>query len=289
MVTAIENFQKPVLPLERMRQLLPDARAAYNQARPFPHIVLDDFFKTEVVDKILSEFPAAKDIKWIQYNDSHQKKLANENEENIGLFTRYVLYSLNSSTFLQFLEELTGITGLISDCSFRSVGLHNIYRGRKLRIHADFNKHQKFALDRKLNPLLYLNKDWKEEYTGHLELWDRKMKQCVQRILPIFNRIVIFSTTDYSFHGHPDPLNCPEHLSQKPLDFYYFQSRTGKEKSHDYSTFWKLMSGEELEGGYIEGQKFPSSMVHEVQGLNPPISPSTHARFILMNPRTIKE
>ena len=166
MVTAIENFQKPVLPLENIRQLLPDARGSYNQARPFPHIVLDNFFETEVVDKILSEFPDAKDIKWIQYYDSHQKKSVNENEENIGLFTRHVLYSLNSSTFLQFLEELTGITGLISDSSFRGGGLHNIYRGRKLGIHADFNKHQKFALDRKLNPLLYLNKDWKEEYGG---------------------------------------------------------------------------------------------------------------------------
>ena len=28
--------------------------------------------------------------------------------------------------------------------------------------------------------------DWKDEYGGALELWDKNMKSCVQKIQPIF-------------------------------------------------------------------------------------------------------
>jgi hypothetical protein len=107
---ATDNFKESLLPLEKMRLLLPEAKKNYVQAEPFPHIYFDDFFDNNVVERVLEEFPGENDIDWIKYYDGHQKKLANENEQNIGLFSRHVLYSLNSSLFLRFLEELTGIT-----------------------------------------------------------------------------------------------------------------------------------------------------------------------------------
>ncbi|MDG1929629.1 MAG: 2OG-Fe(II) oxygenase, partial [Nitrospinaceae bacterium] len=109
------NFEQSPLPLTRMESLLPDAKIKYQEGAPFPHFVFDDFFDDNVVEKVLSEFPEKSDIDWIDYYDQGQVKLANEKESNIGFFTRYLLYSLNSSTFLTFLEELTGIQDLISD------------------------------------------------------------------------------------------------------------------------------------------------------------------------------
>jgi len=111
----IINFDQSPLPLTRMESLLPLAKTKYQDGAPFPHIVFDDFFDGNVVEKVLSEFPEKNDIDWIDYYDGDQVKLANEKESNIGFFTRYLLYSLNSSTFLTFLEELTGIQDLISD------------------------------------------------------------------------------------------------------------------------------------------------------------------------------
>lgn len=245
---AITNFEKPFLPLEKMKLVLPEAKKAYAAAEPFPHIHFDDFFEMDIVERVLEEFPGENDIEWIKYYDGNQKKLANENEENIGLFSRYVLYSLNSSLFLKFLEELTGISNLISDSSFRGGGLHNIYRGGKLGVHADFNKHEQYGLDRRLNLLLYLNKEWREEYGGHIELWDREMKQCVRSYLPTFNRMVIFTTTDFSFHGHPEPLSCPEYMSRKSLALYYYTNgRPEEEQGGHHSTVFKLRPDEEIE------------------------------------------
>ena len=77
-------------------------------------------------------------------------------------------------------------------------------------------------MDRRLNILIYLNKNWKKEYGGDLELWDKEMKNCKKKISPNFNKMVIFSTNDYSYHGHPEPVNCPVDFSRKSLALYYF-------------------------------------------------------------------
>lgn len=103
-------------------------------------------------------------------------------------------------------------------------GLHFTGAGGKLAIHADFNKHFKFKLDRRLNLLVYLNRGWTDENQGWLELWDRDMKSCVQRILPSFNRTVIFSTTDNSFHGQPEPIQGPPDLFRKSIALYYYSN-----------------------------------------------------------------
>jgi hypothetical protein len=117
-----------------------------------------------------------------------------------------------------------------------------------LKVHADFNRHTRLQLDRRLNLLCYLNRDWREEYGGHLELWDREMKACVKRILPVFNRCVVFSTTDFSYHGHPDPLNCPKGWSRKSLALYYYTNgRPLDERSGQHSTLFQLRPGETVE------------------------------------------
>ena len=182
----------------------------YRQAKPFHHIVIDSFLPDQVLDQVLEEFPKPSEIRWIQHVHTHSQKLASGDETQLGDFTRYLVSQLNSSNFLVFLEELTGISGLIPDPYLEGGGLHQIERGGFLSIHADFNYYEKLRLDRRVNVLLFLNKDWKEEYGGHLELWNRDVTKCEKRILPVFNRCVIFSTTDFSFHGHPDPAELSE-------------------------------------------------------------------------------
>jgi Rps23 Pro-64 3,4-dihydroxylase Tpa1-like proline 4-hydroxylase len=130
---------------------------------------------------------------------------------------------MNSEPFLRFLQELTGIKEtLIPDPYFEGGGVHQIKRGGFLKVHVDFHRHRLLQLDRRVNVLVYLNKDWKDEYGGHFELWERDMSRCVKKIAPLFNRMAIFSTTADSWHGHPDKLNCPEGRSRQSLALYYY-------------------------------------------------------------------
>ena len=89
-------------------------------------------------------------------------------------------------------------------------------------MHADFNWHKQMRLDRRINLLIYLNKDWQPEYGGNLELWDAAMSHKVAEYAPLFNRCVIFNTTDKSFHGNPKPVSCPPDRSRRSLAFYYY-------------------------------------------------------------------
>ena len=149
-------------------------------------------------------------------------KFASDKYELIPDNIRYVLDQLNSATFINFLEELTGIKGLIADPHYVGGGMHQTVRGGSLGIHVDFNKHSLFNLYRRINVLLYLNKDWKEEWGGSLELWDHKVQKCYEKVLPVYNRLAIFTTSEGSQHGYPDPLTCPKEETRKSLAWYYY-------------------------------------------------------------------
>lgn len=205
-----------------LRRIATDHKQEYVSAKPFPHVVLDDFLPRAAAEDLQLSFPGPRAISWKDKTHEHSKKLASNREEDMPPAIRQFLLQCNSSIFLSFLEDLTGIAPLIPDPHYEGGGMHQIETGGYLDVHADFNHHHIYNLDRRLNMLLYLNRDWKEEYGGHLELWDRDMKTCVKKVLPIFNRCVIFTTSDYSFHGHPVPLTCPPGETRKSLALYYY-------------------------------------------------------------------
>ncbi|MEA2162111.1 MAG: hypothetical protein QOK37_238 [Thermoanaerobaculia bacterium] len=215
-------------------------REQYVHAEPFPHIVLDGLFDDADLDNVLGEFPGPEAMKWRQFDTPLEKKLGYYHEtSSISKTVRDFLNDMNAFEMLLWIEALTGIEGLIPDPYFGGGGLHQIEPGGFLKVHADFNVHPKLKLDRRLNMLVYLNKDWREEYGGHLELWDRDGKSCRTKILPIFNRTVIFSTSDTSFHGHPHPLASPPGTSRKSVSLYYYTAgRPEEERSPPHDTLF---------------------------------------------------
>ena len=184
----------------------------YRSAQPFPHIVIDGLFPDHVIEEILEEFPKHQDIQWTRLERGHQKKLISRGDDQLGPRTRHLINQLRATEFLSFLEELTGIEGVIPDP--HDGGVHQVFRDGYLDIHVDSNWDQRMKLDRLLNMFIYLNKHWKEEYNGHLELWDSERSKCCKKILPIFNRMVLFRSTRTSYHGQPEPnlqkLEIPE-------------------------------------------------------------------------------
>lgn len=230
---------------EKLMEVARRHRAGYAATEPFPHVLLDDFLSADVLRQVSESFPEPGAATWNQMNTWRSKKLHAEDESRLAESARFVLQQLNSSTFVNFLELLTGIEGLIPDPHFAGGGLHQIEPGGYLKIHADFNRHSRLKLDRRLNLLLYLNEGWEEGWGGHLELWDREMTRCARRILPVFNRCVIFSTNDDSFHGHPEPLRCPPGRTRKSLALYYYTNgRPPEEVSAEHGTLTRLRPGE---------------------------------------------
>ena len=196
------------------------------RAKPFPSIVIKDFFQENFLSNVLGEFPDLEKVEASQkYKNQNEFKFADNDYDNFSNSIKKLIDFLNSKIFLFFLQNLTSIEQkLLSDPELNGGGLHEIKQGGVLKIHTDFNKHPTNNLDRRVNLLLYLNKNWKDSYGGHLELWDKNMKECFNKVKPEFNTMVIFNTNDFSNHGHPDPLKCPYNLSRKSIATYYFSN-----------------------------------------------------------------
>ena len=243
----------------------------YKNADPFPSAYFDNVFNPEVLDQVLAEFPDMEKGTDLHYNNPNENKYASRGEHRFGETSKMFAHFLNSQTFLEFLTELTGIDALIPDPYFEGGGFHQIKKGGFLKIHADFNKNKFTKLDRRLNVLVYLNKDWKEEYGGHFELWDKEMQHCVKKVLPVFNRMAMFSTTDYSWHGHPDPLSCPEGWSRKSLALYYYTNGRPQEEIDPFKKEHMTIFKERADG--LDGNKMKNfnTLVNIVENVTPQI------------------
>ena len=195
----------------------------YQNAEPFPHIVLDDFIGADVLRSVLADFPSSENKAFFDRDQERLKFQYQPHEVSSGL-VRNLFAELNSQAFLGFLEEMTGMKGLIPDPHFEGGGLHETKRGGHLGVHADFNIHSNLKVERRLNLLIYLNEEWEDGFGGQLELWKKDMSECAVRVKPEFGRAVVFTTALDSFHGHPDPLSCPPERSRRSIATYYYQA-----------------------------------------------------------------
>jgi hypothetical protein len=218
-----EEPHVPVLDLDRLEANLDELRKQYQSARPYPHIVFDDFLDREAIELAMKEFPALDPEQWNNFIHANERKYSNTDPGTWGPTLQTILDELNSPRFVAFVSALTGFDGLMPDHSLEGGGLHQSTTGGFLNIHADFTVHpRRRQWRRRANLLLYLNEDWRPEYGGDLELWSTDMKRCEQTIAPIGNRVVIFTTDVDSFHGHPEPMTCPTDTARRSMALYYF-------------------------------------------------------------------
>lgn len=202
-------------------------KQAFLSAKPFPFVVLDDFIPEGMLRDLLDEFPSVDSDYWKRPSNAHTqgKQVAASSIKDLtfGPQTREWLHELHSAPFLEFLTRLTGIDGLIGDPWLAEGGFHQVLRDGYLDIHADFSKHDRLNLERRVNLLCYLNEGWVEDFGGHISLFDMKLNE-VRRILPTARRCVIFETSQTSFHGHPTPLTCPDSVTRKSFALYYYSA-----------------------------------------------------------------
>ena len=236
----------PALDLASLEEKLPELRERYLSARPFPHVVFEDFLAPAAADEAIEVFPSRHPEEWNSYLHANEKKFSNTQSSTWPAPLQSLLAELQSDRFVKFLSEMTGIKGLFADDSLEGGGLHQSVAGGFLNIHADFTVHPKHRTwQRRVNLLLYLNKEWLEEYGGELELWSTDMKRCEEKVAPVGNRVLIFNTNRDSFHGHPEPMRCPEGIARQSLALYYFT-----EEIHPFvrSTEYRARPGEGAKG-----------------------------------------
>jgi hypothetical protein len=194
-------------------------RAEFQTAVPYKHVIIDSFFDETYANLLADAFPTV-DTSWVKYWNPIEKKFALNHFSNAPMFES-LFQHLQSDSFLHTVRSATGISTLEADPYLHGAGLHYHPNGGKLDMHLDYSIHPITGKERRVNIILYLNKEWKEEWGGDLELWDAAFTGPVTTVTPTFNRAVLFQTNDISWHGIPHPIRCPDGVGRKSLAIYY--------------------------------------------------------------------
>jgi Rps23 Pro-64 3,4-dihydroxylase Tpa1-like proline 4-hydroxylase len=217
-----------VFDFEKLMRLAEENGQKYQTREPFPYMYFDDVVDVEALKTAFASFPVP-DETFYQYSNPLEKKFAKDNIHEMPEPIKQILMEMNSPLFLLFLEKLTGIDGLIPDPYYRGGGIHCMGPGCKLDIHVDFNKHPKLKLDRRINVLLFPVEEWRPEWNGDFQVWKGKLvgnhhelTEMADRVYPQFNRMVLFSTSEKSYHGVPEVISCPDGVYRYSLATYYY-------------------------------------------------------------------
>ena len=205
---------------------------SFQSSKPYKHMVIENFLQEDFANTLYEHFPTMDKL------SKHYQGLNEKKSEGSNFNTFHPAYSelraaLNSAEVRKVLEEMTGVKDIYSTDDNLGAGIHQGTNGSYLDVHIDFNIHYEKNINRRFNLLIFLNKNWKEEYGGKAEMWNEDVTECVQAYLPSFNRCVIFETNEISYHGY-SKITIPENESRKSFYCYYYTDiRDKAAKYHD--------------------------------------------------------
>lgn len=187
-------------------------------------LVVDGFGNADELRQIVAEWPTDG---WKTHNHTNSRnKRSMGNLDGMPIIARKCILRLNNQATLDYLSEhfkrkLIPDPWITTKGQLFGGGLHDIGTDGFLNNHVDYNWHPA-GVYRRLNLLLYLN-DWKSGDGGELEINGQKIE-------PLFNRCVVFETTEDSWHGHPNPWKGLE--TRKSLAIYYYSGEGEAVKPH---------------------------------------------------------
>lgn len=221
---------------EWYRQLAWRSRGEYLAKQPFPHAMFDGFLSSRTAETLALNYPDNRNVGWTIHSNEHADRKFLGDVTAMGPPMRSFAAAISSRSFLLFLEALTGIKHLIPDPYFIGGGAMTAGPGDKLDMHVDFNWHYGLHLHRRCNALFYLTPDWKPEWGGQLALGE----QAEAQYFPDFNRCIIFSTTENSWHGQPNPIASPEGVLRRVFSAFYYTSATPAEAADPHLTKYQM-------------------------------------------------
>jgi hypothetical protein len=206
----------------RVPDRIDEIKTAYRDAKPFPHVIMDNLFFERSLDPLLAEISEMERAQWVNVDrDPRERTVRMRSAAEMGDGGSHIVGIVHSAAFLYLLSEITGVGLLIPDPYLQGGGFAVMRRGDYFDVHADRNVAYDTGLTRRLAMIIFLNKSWRPEYNGQLELWSPDGKRCEDSIDPVFNRTVLFEVAYPNFHGVPATLACPADRMRQSFIVYY--------------------------------------------------------------------
>lgn len=221
-VDLTEEFQDLLAGKIQLRRQVKELQAHYRNGRPYPHLVIDDLFLSRDLDALLGEMAQMGRDQWASMEqDPRERTVRMRSATEIGAAGERMLSIVHSAAFLYLVGELTGIGQLLPDPYLKGAGYARMRRGDYFSVHSDRNIAYETGLTRRLAMIVFLNKTWRPDWRGELELWSHDGRRCEAQIEPLYNRTVLFEVADPNFHGVPHPIMCPPDHARQSFILYY--------------------------------------------------------------------
>jgi Rps23 Pro-64 3,4-dihydroxylase Tpa1-like proline 4-hydroxylase len=243
-------------------------RAKIQTAQPFPHFCIDNFLDADFASEVCSSFPEYQSAKRMGHefggvNEKYKIQITDSSKFPPAIAKLNAI--LASQEYVDMWSDLIGIPKLMADPELSGGGIHETNSGGRLDVHVDFNFIEQRQWHRRLNILIYFNKDWREDYGGYLDIWDKDVKQCHGSFAPVFNRACGFATSEISFHG-VTPLTCPPNVARKSFaTYYYTKEAPANWNGRHHSTIFRARPDEWMRGHVLMPAE--STVAHARQGL----------------------
>lgn len=217
-------------------------RSKFETAQPFNHVVIDNFFTDEVARNIFKDMPGYDADLDAKYDNAIEKKRTVQNWTKFSKNIYTAMTELVSQEFTKHLRYMTNEPELVADFGLHGGGIHLHQSGDYLNVHLDYDVHPKLDMKRKLNIIVYLNPNWKEEWGGNLGMWSHdnetgQPKELIKSVAPMFNRALVFDTTQNSWHGVTEGITAPEGEYRKSLALYYLIPTTDLDNKRQKALF----------------------------------------------------
>ena len=248
---------------------LPAAAEQFQKREPFRHVVIDGFLQPDIASALLAEFPEFDPGHAVNEDGKVGSKAVFERIRALGPTYSRLDAFIQTQDFLGLVSGITGIPDLLYDPHYFGGGTHDNRNGQALDAHVDFNRHPVTNTHRRLNLIIYLNPDWQGEWGGLLELHSdpHSDHDQVTRVVPLFNRAVIFETTEHSWHGF-SPIKLPasrQDEARRSIALYFYTAqRPADELAATHSTVYV---GRPLPDHVVAGVTLAQADVDEIRSL----------------------
>jgi len=239
----------PVNPINR-----DELRDKVRASKPVPNFCIDNFLDEAFAESVLASYPSHAEASKLGRSFqavNERNKVQVTDSKQFAVPVAELNRALASPEFLDMMSYVFDIPDLLPDQELVGGGIHQTGSRGHLDVHIDFNYIEDRQLHRRLNILIYLNKGWKPEWGGNIELWDKEVAHCIHSFSPIFNRCVVFETNEISYHG-VTAVKCPEGMSRKSFAAYYY---TKEAPAHyaglNHTTIFKARPDEVFKGGVL--------------------------------------
>jgi hypothetical protein len=215
-------------------------RDAYQNAKPFPYLVIDQLFSPQILDPLVEEMAGIPDQQWMLVETEGRERIRRmRSGVELGTAGSQLVSLLHSAPFLYLLSEITGIWQLLPDPYLQGAGYAAMQPGDFFNVHSDRNVAYETGLSRRLAMIVFLNNSWDPKYNGQLELWNSDATRRDASIEPLYNRTVIFQVAFPNYHGVPAPIACPADRSRQSFIVYYHTvGIDGKENAKPHSSIF---------------------------------------------------